>query len=168
MSDPTSPKDQISLTIEEHSIGSIFPPGSKIEGKMHLPQGVIIGGDFVGEIFCARGSVIIQKGARFAGRIEADRIYIEGDIVSSREGRTSTLVGRQLVAAGSTARVHADLYSSAFAIHKAKLWGQTLPLEDWRSLERDQGMIGPALAHRAPTPQPVSSPKLAATGTAAN
>ena len=96
---------------------------------MVLQHGALICGEFIGDILCEKGSVIIAKGARMRGRIEADRIYIEGEVGSGKTTR-SILIGRQLIAGGSTAKIDADLYSRLFAIHKAKIWGQLQTMEE--------------------------------------
>lgn len=126
---PDQRQGQIKLSLQEHNVGMILPAGGRIEGRMSLPTGALIAGDFIGDILCETGSVIIAAKARFRGTIEADRIYIEGEVSSSSE-RRSMLIGRQLIAGSSFARINADLYAKTFALHKAKVWGCLHALED--------------------------------------
>lgn len=120
---------QITLSLREHEIGFLLPQHSHQEGRMVLQHGALICGDFIGDVLCERGSVIIAKGARFRGRIEAERVYVEGEISSSKKTR-SIVIGRQLIAGGAAAKINADLYSRLFAIHKAKIWGQLQSFEE--------------------------------------
>jgi len=142
MNEPTPadprPQSQISLSLREHNIGYILPHGAKADGRLLLPCGALIHGDFIGDIFCESGSVIIKEGARFRGMVEADIIYVEGEVSSiAGVGNRSTLIGRQMVAASSVARINADIFSQSFALHKAKVWGTLRTLEE--AEQRRQG-----------------------------
>lgn len=125
-----SASDTLSLSIREHDVGFFLPPRAVLNNsRLELPHGALLCGSFDGDLICEAGSVIITKDCRFCGSIEADRIYIEGDVASVRE-RRSLLIGRVLVAAGATARINADLKSRNFAVHKAKIWGRLLSWEE--------------------------------------
>lgn len=124
---------QITLNLREHKIGCFVPQGGKLEGKLVLPYGALVCGEFLGDMLCETGSVIIPRGARVHGRIEADRIYVEGEVASDKDIR-SILIGRQLVAGSSTSRINADLYSRLFALHKARVWGHLYSFEESEAL----------------------------------
>ena len=153
---------QITLNLLEHQIGYLLPQHSRQEGRMVLQHGALICGEFVGDVLCEKGSVIITRGARLRGRVEADRIYIEGEVSSSTSNR-SILIGRQLVAGGSTAKINADLYSRLFALHKAKIWGQLQTFEEAEAArlllsanERGTGARRSGSSRKTATPDPGS------------
>ena len=58
----------------------IVPPKSLVRGEMVLDGGAIIAGAFCGRMICSRGVVAILKGAVFEGEIEADQVWIDGDV----------------------------------------------------------------------------------------
>lgn len=134
---PTQESGQLTLSLHEHNIGFYLPPGSSLDGaNLELPHGALISGTFIGSIKCENGSIILTSDARICGDIEADRIYIEGEIASSKSSR-SKVIGKWLVAASSNARINADLYSNAFALHDPKLWGQVVTLDEQVQLHPD-------------------------------
>ena len=124
----------ISLSLRDHHIAFTLPFGSKMDGRLMLPCGALIFGDFSGDIFCESGSVIIKHGARFTGVLEADNIYIEGEVAPLDEENHSILIGRNLVAGFANARISANIFSPAFDLHKAKIWGQLRTLEEAASI----------------------------------
>lgn len=127
---PTQESGQLTLSLHEHDIGFYLPPGASLEGaNLELPHGALISGTFIGNIKCEHGSVIITSEARMCGQIEADRVYIEGEIASTKTAR-SKVIGKWLVAASSNARINADLYGNSFALHDPKLWGQVVTLDE--------------------------------------
>lgn len=127
---------EIDLSLREHNIGFILPVGARLEGKLLIPHGVLIYGDFIGDIFCESGSAIVMAGGRFRGMLEADRVYIEGDVSSVTE-RRSTLIARQMIAGSATSRISADIFSKSFALHKAKVWGTLRTLEEAQPLRKN-------------------------------
>lgn len=142
---PTHDPGQIKLSLHEHNVGFYLPPGASLESaNLELPYGALISGTFIGTLKCETGSVILTSEARICGRIEADRVYIEGEIVSVKGGPRTMIIGRWLVAASSNARINADLCSNAFSLHKPKFWGQLMTLDDYVRLERDGVGAGPA------------------------
>lgn len=143
--DPGKPQDAISLSLREHNISFTLPFGARLEGRLLLPGGALIFGDFIGDIFCESGSVIVKKGARYQGMAEADQIYIEGEVSSLDEKRRSTLIARRLVACSSTSRVNADVFSASFALHKAKIWGTMRTLEEAEPFRRNNKAISKLL-----------------------
>ena len=111
---------------------------------MVLPHGALICGEFIGDILCERGTVIITKGARIRGRVEADRIYVEGEVSSGSKTR-SILMGRQLIAGGSTAKINADLFSRLFALHKCQgMWGRCQSFEEAEAARLTLSVQAPA------------------------
>jgi hypothetical protein len=121
----------INLSLREHGIGFFLPPGGKLEGRMVLPHGALLSGEFVGELLCESGSIIIPAGAKVRGTLEADRIYVEGDVSSLGDsGKRSMLIARLMVAGSSTARINAELYSQVFSLHKSKIWGCLHAIEE--------------------------------------
>lgn len=120
----------LTLSIRDHQIGFLLPQGATLDGaNLDLPHGAIIAGTFIGNIKCEHGSVVITETARVCGRVEAERVYIEGEIASTREAR-SRVIGRWLVAASSKARINADLCSNAFSLHKPRFWGQLITMDN--------------------------------------
>lgn len=147
MQKQTGEESTISLDIADHEIGFIVPAGARMQGRLHLPCGALILGEFVGEILCARGSLIIKNGARARLIGEADRVYVEGNVASltldadtkdADQGPSrSVLIGRQVVAAASSAECNADMYAPQFAVTKgAKVWGRMLTIEDLKRRPR--------------------------------
>jgi hypothetical protein len=131
---PDSSADTLELSLVEHGIGFVLPPGSTLSSaKLDLPHGAIISGTFRGDITCESGSVIIPRGGVVVGSITADCVYIEGSIGSrgtASDGGRSVVTGRLLIAASSHARINADLQSRAFAMHQPQLWGRFLTIVD--------------------------------------
>ena len=126
-----SGKNEIILSLKDHNIGFVLPFGSRMEGRLLLAGGALIFGDFVGDIFCESGSVIIKKGGRFRGIIEADRIYVEGEVSSiNGEKMRSTLIARKMIAGSSNSQINANIFSESFSLHKAKVWGALRTLEE--------------------------------------
>ncbi|MDL5034374.1 polymer-forming cytoskeletal protein [Pelomonas sp. APW6] len=122
--------DTLTLSLREHGVGFFVPPGATMQSaRLVMPYGALISGTFIGDLICEAGSVIITKGGMVCGSIVADRVYIEGDVASSKSKR-SLVTGRALVAASSTARINGDLKSAAFAIHKPQLWGQLISVDE--------------------------------------
>jgi cytoskeletal protein CcmA (bactofilin family) len=120
----------LNLSLREHHIGFFVPPDMVLDGScLELKFGALIYGTVIGDIWCESGSVIIAAQGRVCGNIEADRIYIEGEVASPK-GSKSTLTGRLLLAASANSKVNANVRSRAFAIHRAKIWGQIEPIED--------------------------------------
>lgn len=141
MQRPPQGDDVISLDLADHEIAFVLPVGARMQGRLQLPGGALILGEFVGEILCLRGSLIIKAGARTRLIGEAERVYVEGDVASlsldanvtdtDQGPARSVLIGRQIVAAASSARCNADLYSAQFAVTKgAKVWGRMLTIEE--------------------------------------
>lgn len=126
-----SGESEITLSLKEHNIGFVLPFGSRMEGRLLLAGGALIFGDFVGDIFCESGSVIIKKGGRFRGIIEADRIYVEGEVSSiDGEKMRSTLIARNMIAGSSSSQINANIFSESFSLHRAKVWGALRTLEE--------------------------------------
>lgn len=121
---------ELTLSLRDHNIGFSLPFGSRMEGKLFLPSGALIQGDFIGDIYCETGDVIITKGARFSGQIEADNIYIEGEVAPIDRDKKSIIIGRALVSLSEFSRINADIYTPALAHHKGKLWGTVHTLEE--------------------------------------
>ena len=122
--------DALVLSLHEHHIGFFVPPETTMDvAHLDLKFGALIYGTVIGDIQCSAGSVIVLAGGRVCGNITADRVYVEGDIASPKGGR-SQIHARLLLAASSAARINADVKSRAFAIHKAKIWGQIEQIED--------------------------------------
>lgn len=120
---------ELRINLRDHNIGFYLPAGGRLEGRLALACGALIGGDFVGDIVCSAGSIVIQAGARIRGRLEAERIYVEGE-VSSAPGQRSILVGRTLLAAGARAAIDAEMYATTWELRRAKLWGAVRTLEE--------------------------------------
>lgn len=140
--DVNMPSGEISLSLREHNIVWTLPFGAKMEGKLLLPGGALIYGDFVGDIFCESGSVIVKKGGRFQGMAEADMIYVEGDISSADQRHRSVLIARKMIAASSTARINGDIFSKTYALHKAKVWGALRTLEEGAPYRKSNKAVG--------------------------
>lgn len=122
-------KSALTLSLREHNIGFVLPDGATLESaKLSLPHGAIISGVFIGDLVCERGSAILTRNAKFCGNIEADRVYIEGEVDSLRTKR-SQVIGRMLIAASRHATIRANLISTAHALHHPKFWGEIISLE---------------------------------------
>lgn len=148
--DHDKPQGEISLSLREHNISFTLPYGARMEGRLLLPGGALIYGDFVGDIFCESGSVIVKKGGRFQGMVEADQIYIEGEVSSIDAKRRSTLIARRMVAGSSTSKINADIFSVSFALHKAKVWGALRTLEESAPYRKNNTAIGKLRVPAAP------------------
>ena len=121
---------EITLSLRDHGITFTIPFGARMEGKLLLPGGALIHGDFIGDLYCETGAVLIMPGARFSGQLEADEIYIQGEVLPVAGNKRSILVARTLVAASESSRINADVYSPSFGLHKAKIWGTLNTLEE--------------------------------------
>lgn len=123
----SAPTGQLNLQLREHGIIFFWPPGGVLEcQELTLPGGALISGEVRGNIRCASGSVLISKGAKVVGDVDADKIYIEG-MVGSTEARMSELRGRYLLAVSATANVIANLWSRSYAIHGGSIFGTLSP-----------------------------------------
>jgi cytoskeletal protein CcmA (bactofilin family) len=123
--------EMLNISLHEHAIGFFVPPGMVLHASTcNVSQGVLIEGEFVGDLVSEAGSVVIGAAASVYGSITADRIYIEGT-VGSRRGQRSELMGRAMIAAGAQARVNADMRSRAWSLHTgAQIWGSVSTIED--------------------------------------
>ncbi|MDF2461875.1 MAG: hypothetical protein K0Q43_110 [Ramlibacter sp.] len=79
-SDEEYGENAVALDLREHQIGYVVPPNSLVRGEVLLSSGALIIGSFCGRLVCSHGSVIIKKGATFEGEIEADQVWIDGEI----------------------------------------------------------------------------------------
>lgn len=157
---PIHDPGQLTLSLREHNIGFSLPAGATLEGALlNLPHGALISGTFVGTLKCEHGSVIIAATARIRGVIEADRIYIEGEVASSKNIRTK-LAGRWLVAASSDARINADLFSNAFALHKPKFWGQVFTMDDYFRQKTESKALSAQRAAQFAKPAAIKPPAI--------
>lgn len=68
------------LSIEQHAIGMVIPPGAVFDGVLKIDCGVVIYGTFRGTLECTTGSVIIFPGGQFSGRLTAERIAVGGKV----------------------------------------------------------------------------------------
>ena len=115
----------LSLDLRQHNICFVLPEGATIaNADVTLPGGALIYGKFTGRIICHEGSLIIPKGSSFAGKAEAQQIYVEGTIRDLPSGEPTTLVGHLLIAVSEHAIGKADLASRAFAIHATNFGGR--------------------------------------------
>lgn len=115
----------VSLDLKEKDVVFILPQDSTCIGaNLTLPGGAYIQGDFSGTIICAKGALIIAKGATLAGYAEADEIYIAGEIGQRKGEKGSSLLGRSLIAVSEDAIVHGDITSRMFSINSANIHGQ--------------------------------------------
>jgi len=126
-----APAETLSLSLHEHGIGFFLPPGAVLHAsEFTLAYGALIEGEFVGDLICEAGSVVIGASGRHYGSITADRIYIEGTVGSLR-GQRSALMGRALIAVSAGSRINADMRSRAWSLHPgAHLWGTVSTIED--------------------------------------
>lgn len=119
--------EHVRFELHEHGIVFSWPPGGVLEcNEMTLPGGALIYGEIRGNIRCRTGSVLICKGAKVIGDIEADKIFIEGT-VASVESRMSEVRGRYLLAVSSSGNVMANLWSRTYAIHGGAIFGTVSP-----------------------------------------
>lgn len=108
-------ENSIVLDVREHHIQYMVPPHSLVRGEMLLSGGAVIFGTFCGRLICSKGSVIIKKGAIFEGEIEADQVWVDGEIRALSSGTASllNLLGASTPAAGKSAAASlARLYPS--------------------------------------------------------
>lgn len=121
----TSLSDAIHLALQDHCVGFLLPAhGVLHSGRFTLACGALIEGEFVGDLQCMTGSIIIGANARVYGSLTAERLYIEGT-VGSRQGLRSLLTGHSLIAASAASRINADLRSRSWSLHTgAKIWGE--------------------------------------------
>jgi cytoskeletal protein CcmA (bactofilin family) len=161
------PQGEINLSLREHNVAFVLPFGARMEGKLLLPCGALIYGDFSGDIFCESGSIIVKKGGRFKGMAEADKIYIEGEVSPVDERRRSVLIARQLIAGSSASKINADVFSAAYALHKAKIWGTLRTLEEGnayrtsnKAIERLGQSKGSAKKPQEQLEKPAETPKI--------
>jgi len=119
------------LALHEHGIGFFLPPGGVLHASLFtLPHGALIEGEYVGDLTCEAGSLIIGASARVYGSLTADRIYIEGT-VGSRRGHRSVVTGRALIAASAGSRINADMRSRTWSMHAgAQIWGEMATIEE--------------------------------------
>lgn len=136
---PGKSPDTLVLSLHEHGIGFFLPGGAVLHSSnFALAHGALIEGEFVGDMVCEAGSIVIGAGARVYGSLTADRIYIEGT-VGSRRGQRSVITGRALVAVSARARVNADMRSRAWSLYAgSQIWGTLGTIED--------GLIGESSA----------------------
>lgn len=120
---------ELKLNLVEHGICWVLPRGAVMGGNIELPGGALIQGRMLGKVYCRSGSLIVERGGELIGHAKADRIYIEGRVVSSPKGEVSSLYGRNLIAISEKAEGSAKLTSQAFAIHTRTFSAQftTLP-----------------------------------------
>lgn len=122
---------EMKLTLVDHDIACVISPGDSVQGNLMLSRGALIQGEVVGDISCAKGSVIVTASGVVRGSITADRIYVEGSVGSAFEGQSPPrLVAPEIILVSSTAQVQADLYSNAFSIHSTQLQGQVGAYQD--------------------------------------
>lgn len=119
---PTTPDDfaegAITLDLREQNIGFVVPPNSLVRGEFLLSTGALIVGSFRGRLVCSRGSVIIQRGATFEGEVEADQVWVDGEVrsVTAPTVQMLTLLTRSTPpAAGSAQACLAGAYKQRLA-----------------------------------------------------
>lgn len=107
---PTTTRDEfaenaISLDLRTHQIGYIVPPNSLVRGELLLSTGALIVGSFCGRLVCSSGAVIIKHGAVFEGEIEADQVWIDGEVrpVSAPTAQMLSLLSRSTPSGASGA-----------------------------------------------------------------
>lgn len=119
----------VSLDLKEKEIVFVLPlESSCINGTLNLPGGAYIQGNFSGTLICARGAIIIAKGASFSGFAEADEIYIAGEVGRKNGNKGSSLLGRHLIAVSEDAVIHADLTSRVFSMNTKNIFGSVQTL----------------------------------------
>lgn len=119
---PASSNSVLTLDLKEKEIVFVLPLESTCSGAtLEMPGGALILGHFTGSLICAKGAIIIAKGATFSGYAEADEIFIAGEIGRTKVQKgISTMVGRLCVAVSEEAVVHGDLHSRMFDISNTK------------------------------------------------
>jgi cytoskeletal protein CcmA (bactofilin family) len=115
----------VALDLKEKDVVFVLvQEGSCIGANLSLPGGAYIQGDFSGTIICAKGALIIAKGATLSGYAEADEIYIAGEIGQRKGEKGSSLLGRNFIAVSEDAIVHGDLTSRMFNVNSKNIHGQ--------------------------------------------
>ena len=97
--------EAVSLDLRTHQIGFIVPPNSLVRGEFLLSTGALVVGSFCGRLVCSRGAVIIKRGAVFEGEIEADQVWVDGEIrnVSAHTAQVLALLTRSTPAGAAGA-----------------------------------------------------------------
>lgn len=125
---PAAHTKTLTLSLQEHDICMVIPAGARIDGhRLDLPGGVLILGALRGTVHCAKGSAIIAAGGEFQGDLEAENIYIEGRVTSSKTRRklsmlkargrtTETQIEGGLLAMSGSAKVTAHMLAHQFHI----------------------------------------------------
>lgn len=122
---PRTSSSLVEIDIKEKEIIFVLPQECSITGSTtNLTGGAYIQGDFSGTLICAKGALVIAKGASFSGYAEADEIYIAGEIGRTKANKASSLVGRLMIAVSEDAVVHGDLTSRMFNINSKNIFGQ--------------------------------------------
>lgn len=126
---PAAADGDLSLSLQDHRIGMVIPAGARIVGTLELPTGVLVRGAVSGSIACNEGSVVVAEGGHVTGNIEADRIYIEGDVGPPFDGVDDgeppvRCVASELIAVAEGAQVRSNLMAPAFSIHSDAIKGQ--------------------------------------------
>lgn len=70
----------VELDLREQGIGYVVPVNSMIRGELLLSTGAVIAGTFCGRLVCSQGTVALLKGSVFEGEIEAEKVWIDGDV----------------------------------------------------------------------------------------
>ena len=119
---PPTGTSLVALDIKDKEICFILPLESSCHhGTLNLPGGALIQGHFSGTLICARGALVIAKGASFSGYAEADEIYIAGEVSRGKNAtKDSSLMGRTLIAVAESAVVHADLTARMFNLNNIR------------------------------------------------
>jgi len=73
-------EQELALDLGEHQIGMVVPSNSLVRGEFLLSAGVVIDGTFCGRLVCSSGSVFIRHSAIFEGEVEADQVWIDGEV----------------------------------------------------------------------------------------
>jgi hypothetical protein len=81
----------VSLDLKEHQIGFIVPANSLLRGEFLLSTGALILGSVCGRLVCSQGSIIVHRGATFEGEMEADQVFVDGE-VRNISGSTAQLL----------------------------------------------------------------------------
>lgn len=109
---------ELDLNLREHGICFVVPAGAVIQGAvLDLPGGALIHGRFSGSILCRSGSLIVSRSGVLCGQVDADRVYIDGRVSPTIDGKIPMIKGRRLVAISEAAEGGANLFSQAFAVH---------------------------------------------------
>lgn len=119
----------VALDLKEKEIVFVLPQEATCTGaNLSLPGGAYIQGDFSGTLICAKGAIIIARGATFSGYAEADEIYIAGEIVRGKGPKGTSLLARLFLAASEDAVINGDLTSRMFNINSSNIHGQVRTL----------------------------------------